>query len=402
MAKSIYFSRILKKLNPTVKDKLIAFTSGIILYFIALYFYSHNNYYQSFINRNDFDLSKVPNNFVIFFDNFFALVGRNTEAILCRLFYGYLILGFILLFRKNKINLNESRPYVFLKSIFKFLKNNAKFILGKNVLQFKNNFSDYEKINARYFLLKLFFLPIMINFFFDNFSGIFIHLDDYSHSNNNLDLLYKNGYLLILSSLLLIDTIYFVFGYAFEFQKYSKIRSVEPTILGWVVALACYPPFNDLTSKFFGWGSADYSYFGSTSTTLFFLLINILLFVIYVYSTIALGLKSSNLTNRGIVSRGPYKYVRHPAYISKNLSWIIFAVPLMNFSWSAYEMKIFFFGPIIHFHFISLNWAPLIAVITWAIIYFLRALTEERHLLKDPDYQKYCKKVPYRFIPKVY
>ena len=34
-------------------------------------------------------------------------------------------------------------------------------------------------------------------------------------------------------------------------------------------------------------------------------------------------------------------------------------------------------------------------------IYYMRAITEERHLARDPEYRLYMKKVPYRFIPGV-
>jgi protein-S-isoprenylcysteine O-methyltransferase Ste14 len=37
----------------------------------------------------------------------------------------------------------------------------------------------------------------------------------------------------------------------------------------------------------------------------------------------------------------------------------------------------------------------------FALIYFLRAWTEERHLAMDKDYRDYQKQVPYRFIPGV-
>ena len=38
----------------------------------------------------------------------------------------------------------------------------------------------------------------------------------------------------------------------------------------------------------------------------------------------------------------------------------------------------------------------------WNMIYFLRAMTEERHLRADPDYRAYCEHVPYRFIPGIW
>ena len=38
----------------------------------------------------------------------------------------------------------------------------------------------------------------------------------------------------------------------------------------------------------------------------------------------------------------------------------------------------------------------------WTIIYYFRAVTEERHLGQDPEYVEYCKKVKWKFIPGVY
>ncbi len=95
----------------------------------------------------------------------------------------------------------------------------------------------------------------------------------------------------------------------------------------------------------------------------------------YVAATVALGFKSSNLTNRGIVTRFPYNIVRHPAYIGKNLLWFI--------------------------EFLFLSQKHLGLLIGFFIIYLLRAWTEERHLKKDPDYVAYMKKVKYRFIPGI-
>jgi protein-S-isoprenylcysteine O-methyltransferase Ste14 len=40
--------------------------------------------------------------------------------------------------------------------------------------------------------------------------------------------------------------------------------------------------------------------------------------------------------------------------------------------------------------------------IVWGTIYFLRSVTEERFLMRDPDYVAYCRKVKYRFIPGIY
>ncbi|MCK5472226.1 DUF1295 domain-containing protein, partial [Candidatus Gracilibacteria bacterium] len=80
--------------------------------------------------------------------------------------------------------------------------------------------------------------------------------------------------------------------------------------------------------------------------------------------------------NRGIVSRGPYRFVRHPAYLAKNLAWWFEFLPFLN--------------P-----------ALFLSLLAWNAIYILRAFTEERHLRADPDYRKYQKKVRWKFIPRV-
>jgi protein-S-isoprenylcysteine O-methyltransferase Ste14 len=96
---------------------------------------------------------------------------------------------------------------------------------------------------------------------------------------------------------------------------------------------------------------------------------------VFAWASVALGWKASNLTNRGIVAHGPYRYVRHPAYASKLLVFYI---------------QGFFLGQ----YFLGL-------MIGLTIIYLLRALTEEWHLSLDPDYVAYKQQVKWRFIPGV-
>ena len=44
----------------------------------------------------------------------------------------------------------------------------------------------------------------------------------------------------------------------------------------------------------------------------------------------------------------------------------------------------------------------LLGLFAWILIFYLRAITEERHLLKDSEYQKYTEEVKYRFIPNLF
>ena len=98
----------------------------------------------------------------------------------------------------------------------------------------------------------------------------------------------------------------------------------------------------------------------------------LLLVVVYVWSTIAFGARFSNLTHRGIITNGPYRYSKHPAYLAKNLSWWLIAMPFMV-------------G-------VSLGQTVRSCLLLGLLngIYYLRAKTEERHLSLDPVYRQYA------------
>lgn len=315
----------------------------------------------------------------------------NSSFIFSWLFYGKMVfvpLGMIFdllllysmyLLIKKDTPIEQERVYLIsvgLKKIFNFVflkRLKEELIISKE-----------EKVSVLFYLVKLFFTPVMLMFLVNNVSSL-IHLFS-TFSLTNLPQLTKVNMLkvyfpFIFYFILVIDTLIFAFGYIVESSRLKNIvKSVEPTALGWLVAIICYPPLNDLTGKIFGWYSSDFSDFGNININLITALFSLIFFLIYLWASIALGFKASNLTNRGIVSHGPYKYVRHPAYSSKNLSWWLMGIP-----------------------FIQTN--GLIAILglsAWTIIYFIRALTEERHLSQDPDYIDYVKKVKYMFIPGLF
>ena len=144
-----------------------------------------------------------------------------------------------------------------------------------------------------------------------------------------------------------------------------------------------------MTMRFLAWQSSDFPYI---ENDLVHLSVNVTLLTalaVFSWASIALGLKASNLTNRGIVMHGPYACVRHPAYAAKNLAWWLGALP-MFIALTA-----------------SSNWKGLaysvIAVFGWTVIYALRALTEERHLLMGNNgYAQYMSRVRWRFVPGVW
>ncbi len=175
------------------------------------------------------------------------------------------------------------------------------------------------------------------------------------------------------------DTAVALVGYSFEsLWLENKTRSVDRTWSGWIVCLMCYPPFNDVAGLYLPLddggnmlGFGPMTLVGLRGSSLVF-------FAIYLWATLALGVHFSNLSNKGIVARGPYRWVRHPAYLCKNLAWWMEKLPTMA-----------------GFH----NLLPLLA---WNAVYILRGLTEERHLRADPAYRAYCDQVRYRFVPGVW
>lgn len=236
-----------------------------------------------------------------------------------------------------------------------------------------------EKRAVLFNLVKLFFIPLMISFLIGNYAGL---KQNYQNVGSMQELFSIDGfntvlYPLLFSLFLLVDTAFFAFGYLVEADVLkNKIRSVEPTVLGWAVALVCYPPFNGVLGNYLNWYANDYASLSTSKGTFFMRLFSLAFMGIYASASVALGSKASNLTNRGIVGYGPYRIVRHPAYICKNIAWWITILPVISA-------------------------AAVLSMSVWSAIYFMRAITEERHLSADPDYLAYCKKVKYRFIPGV-
>ncbi|MFH1968293.1 MAG: isoprenylcysteine carboxylmethyltransferase family protein [bacterium] len=309
---------------------------------------------------------------------FYGVVKYSVMGILFDIFIFYC--AYLLL--KPEENIKDERVFLIssgIKKIWKWIFNDG---LKKDLA-----INNEEKVSLLFYLVKLYFIPVMLGFLINNttsFLHFFPTLQNISKTGGVLGA--KKIFLLLVFPLmfhliLIIDTVIFVFGYLFEAKALKNIvKSVEPTALGWFVAVMCYPPLNNITTDVLGWYSSDFADFGSVNINLIAGFISIFFFIIYVWASIALGFKASNLTNRGIVSTGPYKYVRHPAYISKNLSWWIMGIPFIA----------------------SIGFVAIFSLAVWSSIYFMRALTEERHLLQDPDYVEYSKKVKYMFIPGLF
>lgn len=160
----------------------------------------------------------------------------------------------------------------------------------------------------------------------------------------------------------------------------AHIRSGNPLLAGWLAALLCYPPF---VYAFMGQGgmmqyeyqTADWGHWlqGHDLVLWVWAAWLLLLTAVYAWATVAFGIRFSNLTYRGVLTHGPYRFTRHPAYLSKNLFWWFSAMPFLVTSGSLAEAV--------------RNTVFLAAV---GGIYYWRAKTEEAHLLgEDAKYRDY-------------
>jgi protein-S-isoprenylcysteine O-methyltransferase Ste14 len=255
-----------------------------------------------------------------------------------------------------------------------------------------------EKHAMMFFLIKTIYGPLMINSALLAYNSLPPLFQDLQLDHSALNVCDK-GYMVIFSSVFLLDSVLFAVGYHTESGLLrNKLRYAETNPLHILVCIACYSPFNMPTGALFGPSNHDpYILFGGNvlHPLTWVLRVGAIFFLLVLISaSLALFTKASNLTNRGIVDWGPYRYIRHPGYLGKNMFWLMTLIPAFfpntadpQFWWPSY---------------LAFCAATVWGFVGWGTIYFLRALTEERFLMRDPDYVAYCRKVKYRFIPGVY
>ncbi len=241
-------------------------------------------------------------------------------------------------------------------------------------------------------LLKAFFAPLMAMSLMVFFMGAVTNSAEIARGGafdaGFRTLFDQHGFWFLIQLILFVDVLIFTVGYLVELpQLHNEIRSVDPTLMGWGAALICYPPFNTVGSAVLGSPVSDFPRFDDPTAHVSLNLALLTLMAIYASASVALGFKASNLTHRGIVARGPYAVIRHPAYVCKNLAWWIGSIPLVSLAFS----QSMFSGI-----------QAVASVVGWSMVYVLRALTEEDHLRSvDGEYAAYAARVRYRFIPGI-
>jgi protein-S-isoprenylcysteine O-methyltransferase Ste14 len=225
-------------------------------------------------------------------------------------------------------------------------------------------------------MVKGFFLPLMYSYmnntvnYFTNLElgGILTYDGRFQWFNFGWEVIYG------------IDLIIVTVGYCMTFRILdSHIRSAEPTATGWWWAIICYQPFwTQIYANYLKYDDDGMSWTvitqGNEPLYWFFAISILLLSAVYTLASIGFGLRFSNLTNRGIITNGAYRWTKHPAYVSKNLSWWFIAIPF-----------------VVHAGSTPLNAIrDSILLLGLNMVYYIRARTEERHLSSDPAYVQYA------------
>jgi protein-S-isoprenylcysteine O-methyltransferase Ste14 len=225
------------------------------------------------------------------------------------------------------------------------------------------------KVHVLGWLVKAFFLPLMF---------VYVH--------NDLNALwgaaipspfqFERFFSWLIDVFYLVDVLLASITYAITLRIIDNhIRSVEPTLGGWIVCVICYRPLTSVQNPYIQY-EQDNLYWGvvfAPHPWLYVIWGSLILALVFVYawSTAAFGLRFSNLTNRGIITNGPYRWMKHPAYVCKNLSWWMISVPFIaGAGWVTAVVSCIMLGAV-------------------NVIYYLRAKTEERHLRADPAYRDY-------------
>jgi protein-S-isoprenylcysteine O-methyltransferase Ste14 len=238
----------------------------------------------------------------------------------------------------------------------------------------------YDELRST--LVKFFFLPMILGFFRGNADAFANGLAQLAAQ----PAVFQTPWITDLAQtmvrgLFTIDVAIGAIGYFASTRLLdTQVRTAEPTVFGWLVCVACYNPFIDVTRLYTGLGFNENRWryhIHDPTIALMFTVISVASIAVYTWATLSFGIRFSNLTNRGIISKGPYAIVRHPAYACKNLCWWLLCVPYL----------------------VSIQAVVQLMLVNG--LYVLRALTEERHLSRDPHYREYMKQVVWRFVPGV-
>ncbi len=242
--------------------------------------------------------------------------------------------------------------------------------------------ADWEAINAhlRSWAVKGFFLAFMISIVPGGYHNVVAR----PWSEISATLANLAGWLI--SLMFVIDVCLATTGYMLTMKPLdAHIRSATPHAAGWVAALICYPPFvlmgnngpldyHPGAAEWDFWLSGNWQAYEPLRMMLMsvWAVLLVALTAIYAWATMAFGIRFSNLTDRGILTHGPYAWTKHPAYMSKNAFWWLSGLPFFVTTHNMVD---------------AIRNTALLGCVS--AVYYWRARTEEWHLRADPTYVEY-------------
>lgn len=216
--------------------------------------------------------------------------------------------------------------------------------------------------------VRAFFLPLMVSFCSSNIAELEMVF--------SADITSPVAFMRFITILVFyLDVSVVVPAYLFSCSaNYSFIKSVDTSAAGVVCTLLCYPPFNtSVLSQLFPYEDSIKWFDAIPQGILFYFWMALMLFClsVYAWASVAMGFKFGNLTYKGLVNWGPYRYSKHPAYLSKNLYWWLYSVPFIAHTPST-----------------ALHNTCFLFIIS--LVYYYRAKTEEKHLSRYAEYRAYA------------
>ncbi len=189
-------------------------------------------------------------------------------------------------------------------------------------------------------------------------------------------------YLLIMLYAVIIAAV--IPGYLFGSRLIgTETKAVSHSGFGWMATLACYSPF------FVAFGTRWFNFdpitpdpvwaqpwvLHSLGSPLLAASIGAFIFLfgfIHFWGEAQFGLRSSILSNRGIITTGPYRFTKHPVYAAKCMAWLLIWMPFLSGIDMLDGIRL------------TLLWVGVCS------LFFVRALTEEQLLSADPVYVAYA------------
>lgn len=305
----------------------------------------------------------------------YKAVTPNTRIFLEHFFYVFAVCGLPYFYLVEKYRYCQENvwadPYLRISLLIRCL-------LRMDFHRFKRRlFSKKSKGMFLSWILRIHYLPIMVE-------QVYYGITVLTRGAESQDYTLRSVMLMITTLVWLIDSNNASIGYFWQsvFTK-TRFREVDPYPTHWIVVLACYPPFIYFVTSYF-------AVFPSLPETSQRIISNagvnngidiamLTALVLYMLSGCALGFSYSNLCYKKIQTKGPYRFMRHPATTFK---LIFFTLAFYRFA-PAY----------------TAGW--LVFFLFWISIYIGRTLVEERFLRRFPQYREYMKKTRYRFIPGI-